>query len=76
LTFLSANLESEPSLALAIVKINIASGEIGDVKRGHHRFIGDILQARQFQIDLDLPLRRNGQNKADQQECELHGAVE
>src|ERR1700682_1908143 len=54
LSFLAGDLKSEPRLPFAIAKIDIASGQVRDAKRGDDRFVSDVLQTRQFEIDLDL----------------------
>src|SRR5580700_6082252 len=63
LAFASRDLKTEPSLSFAVVKIDTASSEIGNGKFRHDRLVGDVLQPRQFQIDLNLCARRYRKKK-------------
>ena len=57
LTFASGHFEPEPRLAVLVMKINIAPGKVRDDDAGDNRFVGDVLEARQFQLDLNLSSR-------------------
>src|SRR5262249_36963837 len=49
-----------------VVKLNVASGQIRDGNRRHHRFIRDVLQSLEFEVHLNLPLCRIGKKKNTQ----------
>ena len=63
LSILTGHLESEPRLTGSIVQINVASGQIGDADGCDDRFVGNVLQPRQLEIDLNLGERRTGGEK-------------
>src|SRR5438874_13243730 len=52
----AAELESQPGLAVSIVKLNIASSQICDGNRRQYGFIGNVLESLEFQFHLDLRL--------------------
>ena len=62
LAFASRDLKAEPWLPLAVAKIDISSRQIGDGEFCYDRFVGDVLQAGQFEFDLDLRARGDGEN--------------
>ena len=43
--------------ALSSRQLDVAAGEIGDRHRCHDGLVGNVLQAFEFQVDLDLPAR-------------------
>jgi hypothetical protein len=64
-------------LAFAVAKIDISSSEIGNAKGGDDRFVCDVLQTRQLEIDLDLRLDAGGnQKQSGEQRRQFHRAVE
>ena len=64
----AAELESQPGLAVSIVKLNIASSQICDGNRRHDGFIRNVLQSLEFQVHLDLRLCRIGEKKNGRRE--------
>jgi hypothetical protein len=62
--FLAArDLKAQPGLPVGVVKLNIASGQIRDGNCRHDRFVCDVLQSLEFQIDLNLRFCRGGKEK-------------
>ncbi len=53
-----------PMLLVIVAQFDIAAGEVGDRDRRDDRFIGDVLQTLEFQIHLDLSLRRENERKS------------
>ena len=56
LPFMGSYFEPEPRLTTFIVKIDIASSQIGNGERGNDRFVGDVLETLQLQLNLKLRL--------------------
>ncbi|KAG0505257.1 MAG: hypothetical protein Udaeo_14090 [Candidatus Udaeobacter sp.] len=53
--FLTArDLKAQPGLPFRVVKFNVASGQICDGNRRDDRFVSNVLQSLEFQVDLDL----------------------
>ena len=50
-------------IALGIVKVDVASGQIGDAECRHDRFVGDVLQSLEFQVHLNLPFGSSGEKE-------------
>src|SRR5204863_3743337 len=62
--FLAArDLKAQPGLPLPVVKFNIASGQIRDGHCRHDRFVSDVLQSLEFQVDLNLRFCYGGKKK-------------
>ncbi len=62
-------------LARGVPQFHIAPRHIRDGQRRDHRLVGDVLQSLQFQPDLNLRLRRDGDEKDEREENDsLHGA--
>ena len=59
--FARIDFEAEPVLAIFIVEIDVASGEIRDLEGGQDRLVRDVLEPLKFQLHLDLGLRRGGE---------------
>jgi len=58
------------------VKLDIASGQIGDGKCGYHRLVSDVLQSLEFQVHLDLGFSSNRKEEnADNREDMLYHTV-
>ena len=65
--FLAArDLKAQPGLPGRVVKFNIASGQIRDGHCRHDRFVSDVLQSLEFQVDLNLRFCGGGKNKNKQ----------
>src|SRR5205085_5472338 len=74
--FASSNLKSEPRLATIIAKIDIPAGEISDDEIGDDRLVSDVLQAREFQLDLYLcESAARDEAKTNQRPAQLHEKV-
>src|SRR5437762_3655672 len=58
--------ECQPELPVRVVKLNIASSQVCDGDRRHHRFIRYVLQSLEFQVHLNLCLCRGGTKKYTQ----------
>lgn len=54
LTFVSSYLKPKPRLPAGIVKVDVASGQIGDAECCYNRFVSDVLQSFEFQVHLNL----------------------
>ena len=54
LFFTARDLKAQPGLPIPVVKFNIASGQIRDGNCRHDRFVCDVLQSLEFQVDLNL----------------------
>ena len=53
--FLTArDLKAQPGLPFRVVKFNVASGQICDGNRRDDRFVSNVLQSLEFQVDLNL----------------------
>jgi hypothetical protein len=61
LAFAAGDFKSKPFLVLVVIQLNIAPGEIRYSDRRDHWLIGDVLQPRELDIQLNLRLdvRRN-----------------
>jgi hypothetical protein len=58
------------------VKVDIPTGEIGDDEICDHWLVGDVLQAREFQLDLDLGEgAAGGEAKTNQRPAQLHEKI-
>jgi hypothetical protein len=69
--------ETEPALAAVIPQIDVAPGKVCDGESGQDWLVGDVLQPLEFQLNLDLPPRRGGQEKKREElKAEFHGLLE
>jgi hypothetical protein len=59
----SCDLEAQPGLPFRVVKFNVASGQIRDGNRRHDRFVSNVLQSLEFQVDLNLSFCSGGTKK-------------
>lgn len=75
LAFASRDLKAEPWLSLAVAKIDISARQIGDGEFCHDRFVGDVLQAGQFDFDLDLGARGYRESEDDNGDDPHSGAA-
>jgi hypothetical protein len=64
-------------LPFRVVKFNIASGQIRNRNRRHDRFVSDVLQSLEFQVDLNLRFGSSGEKEKarDQQDAPNHIAT-
>jgi len=63
LTFVSSYLKPKPRLPVGIVKVDVASGQIGDAECRYDRFVSDVLQSLEFQVNLNLRFGFRGENE-------------
>ena len=75
--FISGNLKAEPGLAVAVMKIDIASGQIRNYEISGDWLVSDVLKARKFQFHLELGVRaaRGGQAKQQHRPARSHENV-
>jgi len=59
----SCNLEAQPGLPFRVVKLNVASGQVCDSNGRDHRFVSNVLQSLELQVDLNLRLCSSGTKK-------------
>jgi hypothetical protein len=63
LVLAAGDLKAQPGLPACVVKFNIASGQIRDGNRRHDRFVSDVLQTLELQVDLNLRFCYGGEKK-------------
>jgi hypothetical protein len=75
--FARVDLEAKPALTVLVAEIDVAAGEVRDREGGEDRLVRDVLQAFEFQLDLNLGLRRRSQKKKrGELKAKFHRALE
>src|SRR4030095_1985809 len=63
LGFASSYLKPKPRLPVGIVEVDVAPGQIGDAECRYDRFVSEVLQSLEFQVDLNLRFGFRGEKK-------------
>ena len=66
LTIAAGNFESEPAFSAVVMQINVTSGAISNGDGGEQWFVGDVLQAAEFQLHLNLSIGRTSDEAKEQ----------
>ena len=71
--FAGVNLKPEPRLAVLVLQVDVASGQVRDLDRGDDGLVGDVLEPFELQLHLDLGVAgRRRQERPSQEYAEHH----